>query len=54
MMSAADMEELGWPEPAAVVQRMLSMRSCAARSAKVSAIVSLRVGGTKGVPPLLC
>src|SRR5580700_10324346 len=32
MRSAADIEEVGCPEPAAVVQRMLSTRSCAASS----------------------
>ena len=29
---AADMEDVGWPEPAAVVDRMLSIASCAASS----------------------
>src|SRR5436190_21650439 len=32
MRSAADIPEVGCPEPAAVVQRMLSMRSCCASS----------------------
>src|SRR4051794_30205632 len=32
MRSAADMEDVGCPDPAAVVQRMLSTRSCAASS----------------------
>src|SRR5437868_7111530 len=31
MRSAADIEEVGWPEPAVVVQRMLSTRSCWAK-----------------------
>ena len=26
--SAADIEEVGWPEPAAVLDRMLSTRNC--------------------------
>jgi hypothetical protein len=30
--SAADMEEVGWPDPARVVARMLSTRSCWASS----------------------
>ena len=36
MRSAADMDEVGWPEPAAVVQRMLSTRSWAASSFQVA------------------
>src|SRR5690242_8447743 len=30
--SAADMDDVGWPDPAAVLQRMLSIRSCWASS----------------------
>ncbi len=30
MRSAADMDEVGCPDPAAVVARMLSTRNCAA------------------------
>ncbi len=46
MRSAADMPEVGWPEPAAVVQRMLSMRNWAASSFQFcwgSAMTYLRV-----------
>ena len=32
MRSAADMQEVGWPDPASVVQRMLSTRNWAANS----------------------
>ena len=32
MRSAADIDDVGWPDPAAVVARMLSIASCAARS----------------------
>src|SRR4051794_25661937 len=32
MRSAADMLELGWPDPAAVLHRMASIRSCWARA----------------------
>ena len=28
MISAADIDEVGWPEPALVLERMLSTRSC--------------------------
>src|SRR2546425_10695771 len=45
MRSAADIEEVGWPEPAAVLQRMESTRSCwpswRANSRSVVAIVSV-------------
>ena len=35
--SAADMDEVGWPDPAAVVQRMLSTRNCCPSSCRSGA-----------------
>ena len=35
MRSAADKQEVGWPDPAAVMHRTLSTRSCAAKSRKL-------------------
>src|SRR5689334_7075661 len=39
MRSAAESDDVGWPEPAALEQRMLSIRSCRARSRYVSSLV---------------
>src|SRR6185437_10648352 len=36
MRSAADRQEVGWPDPASVVQRMLSTRNWAANSCQLS------------------
>ena len=45
MRSAADIEDVGWPDPAAVLQRMESTRSCwpswRANSRSVVATVSV-------------
>ena len=45
MRSAADIDDVGWPDPAAVLQRIESTRSCwpswRANSRSVVAIVSV-------------
>ena len=45
MRSAADMQEVGWPDPASVVQRMLSTRNWAANYCQSSIRTSLKIPG---------
>src|SRR5438105_11201469 len=55
MRSAADIEEVGWPDPAAVLQRMESTRSCwpswRANSRSVVAMVSVTAMSLLAIAP---
>src|SRR5712692_4459029 len=51
MRSAADIEDVGWPEPAAVLQRMLSTRICWASSCHCCTLGAAGAVTLIGEPP---